>query len=61
MSDQDKKNPQRRPATARGLIREVTYLHPDEVEALEERAKLKKISKSEFLRRALRNYLGIED
>ena len=51
----------RKPATARGLVREVCYLHPDEVEALEKRAKIKMASKSEIMRRSLRAYLGIED
>jgi hypothetical protein len=51
----------RKPATPRGLIREVSYLHPDEVEALTRRAKERKCSKSEVIRRALRKYLGIED
>jgi hypothetical protein len=58
----DRKEPQeRKPATARGLIREVCYLHPDEVEALMRRAEAKRVSKSEVMRRALRAYLGVED
>ena len=52
---------QRKPATSRGLVREVCYLHPDEAEAVAQRADQKKVSKSEILRRALRAYLGIED
>ena len=52
---------ERKPATARGLVREVCYLHPDEVEALAQRADMKMVSKSEIMRRALRAYLGIED
>jgi hypothetical protein len=51
----------RKPATPRGLIREVSYLHPDEVAALTRRAEEKRCSKSEVIRRALRKYLGIED
>lgn len=58
----EKREPrERRPATARGLIREVCYLHPDEVEALAQKASVKRVSKSELMRRALRAYLGIED
>jgi Ribbon-helix-helix protein, copG family len=58
----ERKEPQeRKPATARGLIREVCYLHPDEVEALVRRAEAKRVSKSEIIRRALRSYLGVED
>jgi hypothetical protein len=52
---------ERRPATTRGLIREVSYLHPDEAEALAKRAEMKRVSKSEIIRRALRAYLGIAD
>jgi hypothetical protein len=52
---------ERKPATARGLVREVSYLHPDEAEALKKRAELKRVSKAEIIRRALRSYLGIED
>jgi Ribbon-helix-helix protein, copG family len=58
----EKKEPrERKPATSRGLVREVCYLHPDEVEALVRRAETKMVSKSEIMRRALRGYLGIED
>ena len=58
-----KRNPEglRRPATAGGLVREVAYLHPDELAALEQRAKRERCSKSEIIRRALRSYLGVED
>jgi hypothetical protein len=52
---------ERKPSTARGLVREVSYLHPDEAEALKKRAELKRVSKAEIIRRALRAYLGIED
>jgi len=51
----------RKPATSRGLIREVCYLPPEEAEALASRAVEKRVSKSEMIRRALRSYLGIED
>ena len=51
----------RRPATTRGLVREVSYLHPDEEEALVKQAEQKRCSKAEIIRRALRAYLGIED
>jgi Ribbon-helix-helix protein, copG family len=55
------KGQHRKPFTTRGLIREVSYLHPDEAEALARRAEVKRCSKSEVIRRALRKYLGIED
>jgi hypothetical protein len=51
----------RRPATTRGLIREVSYLHADEEDALVKQAAAKRCSKAEIIRRALRAYLGIED
>ena len=52
---------QRLNSTARGLVREVSYLPPDEAEALKKRADLKRVSKAEIIRRALRAYLDIED
>jgi ribbon-helix-helix CopG family protein len=61
MAKRERKREGRKAATARGLVREVSYLHPDEAEALEKRAELKRVSKSEIIRRALRAYLGIED
>ena len=61
MSERKKDREERKPATARGLVREVSYLHPDEAEALKKRAELKRVSKAEIIRRALRAYLGIED
>jgi hypothetical protein len=61
MPERKKSREERKPATARGLVREVSYLHPDEAEALEKRAEVKRVSKSEIIRRALRAYLGIED
>ena len=51
----------RKPFTSRGLVREVSYLHEDEVQALAARAKKERASKAEIIRRALRAYLGIED
>lgn len=51
---------ERKPFTSRGLVREVSYLHPDEVEALAARAKKERTSKAEIIRRALRAYLGVE-
>jgi hypothetical protein len=51
----------RKPFTGRGLIREVSYLHDDEADALERRADKERCSKAEIIRRALRAYLGIED
>jgi hypothetical protein len=43
-----------------GLAREIAYLYEDEDVALEERAKKERCSKSEVIRRALRQYLRIE-
>jgi hypothetical protein len=57
----DEKRKERKPFTSRGLLREVTYLHGDEAEGLNARAKKERTSKAEILRRALRAYLGIED
>jgi hypothetical protein len=53
--------PQRRRkhVTRGGLTRETAYLYEDEERALEERAKRERCSKSEVIRRALREYLGI--
>jgi len=42
-------------------VREVAYLHADEAEALEKRAAKERASKSEIIRRALREFLGVED
>lgn len=41
------------------LIREVSYLHPDEANALAKRSEKERCSKAEIIRRALRDYLGI--
>jgi hypothetical protein len=43
------------------LVREVSYLHPDEAEALVGRATRERCSKAEIIRRALREYLGIRE
>ena len=60
VSDKEKP-PIPKPFTAGGLIREVSYLHRDEAEALALRAKKERVTKAEIIRRALRLYLGIED
>ncbi len=52
---------QRKPATGRGLIREVAYLHLDEAEALAKEAARLRCSKSEVIRRLLRKHFHIED
>ena len=57
----EEKTAARKPFTSRGLVREVSYLHEDEVTALAVRAKKERTSKAEIIRRALRAYLGIED
>jgi len=51
----------RKLTTKGGLIRETAYLYEDEEQALELRAEKERTSKSEIIRRALRQYLGIED
>ena len=51
----------RKHVTKGGLTREVAYLYEDEESALEKRAEKERASKSEIIRRALRQYLGIED
>jgi hypothetical protein len=47
--------------TARGLVRTVVYLHPDERKALKIAAVEREVAASEIMREALRRYLGIED
>ena len=42
-----------------GLTRETAYLYGDEETALEETAKKERCSKSEIIRRALREYLKL--
>ena len=56
-----KKPPKRKPATGRGLLREVAYLHADESEALEKEARRQRCSKSEVIRRLIREHFRIED
>lgn len=51
--------PRQKHVTKGGLIRETAYLYEDEEQALEERARLERCSKSEVIRRALREYLAI--
>jgi Ribbon-helix-helix protein, copG family len=43
--------------TQGGLIREQVYVYEDEDQALEEAARRERCSKSELIRRALRQYL----
>lgn len=52
--------PKREPTVGK-LYREVAYLHVDEAKGLEEAAERLRCSKSEVIRRALREFLGIED
>lgn len=47
--------------TKGGLIRETAYLYEDEEQALEERARKSRCSKSEVIRRALRVYLKLNE
>ncbi len=54
------KHPKREPTVGK-LYREVAYLHQDEAEGLEKAAERLRCSKSEVIRRALRQFLGIED
>lgn len=49
----------RRHRTKGGLVREQVYLYEDEEEALEAAAKRERCSKSELIRRALRQHLLI--
>ena len=51
----------RRHFAGTNLVREVSYMHEDEAQALDLRAKKERTSKSEIIRRAVRAYLGIED
>ena len=50
-----------RPTIGRGLVREVAYLPPDEEDALRRFAERKRLSKSEVIRRALREFIGDGD
>ena len=52
---------ERRRFAGTNLVREVSYMHEDEAEALDKRAKKERTSKSEIIRRAVRAYVGIED
>ena len=50
-----------KPATGRGLLRIVAYIHPDEHEAMQAYAARRGVSQGEVVRRALRKFLGVED
>jgi hypothetical protein len=52
---------ERRRFAGTNLVREVAYMHEDEAEALDKRAKKERASKSEIIRRAVRAYLGVEE
>jgi hypothetical protein len=52
--------PKQKHTTKGGLTRETAYLYDDEETALEARAQRERCSKSEVIRRALREYLRIE-
>jgi len=52
---------ERRRFAGTNLVREVSYMHEDEAQALDLKAKKERTSKSEIIRRAVRAYLGIED
>lgn len=49
----------RKHTTVGGLTRETAYLYEDEEAALEEKAGKERCSKSEIIRRALREYLRL--
>jgi hypothetical protein len=53
--------PERRQPTKGKLFREVTYLHEDEEQAVEQAARKLRTSRSEVIRRAVRAFFGIED
>jgi hypothetical protein len=63
MADTAKKGPRggKTTVTARGLVRTVVYLHPDERKALKLAAVERDVAASEIMREALRRFLGIED
>ena len=61
MKTKDDRLKRRPPTTARGLTREVTYLHEDEEEAVLRHAQRERCSKAEVIRRAVRAYFKIED
>jgi len=60
MSKRERPSQKRKPDKGR-LYREVAYLHPDELDRLVEASERLRCSKSEVIRRALRQFLGIED
>ncbi len=53
--------PKDKPEKDPELVRLVAYVFEDEDAALEQEAKRKRTSKSEIVRRALREFLKIED
>ncbi len=58
----EKKQPRkRRVTTAGGLNRVSTYLHDDELAAIEELARKERCSRSDAIRRAIRGFFQIED
>jgi hypothetical protein len=52
---------ERRRFAGTNLVREVSYMHEDEAAALDLRAKKERTLKPEIFRRAVREYLGIEE
>ena len=56
---EEKASEKRRTRTRGGKVREVAYVYEDEAVALAAEAEDKGCSKSEVIRRALRQYLGI--
>ena len=63
MTDKSKAGPRggKTTVTARGLIRTVVYLHPDERKALKLAAVEREVAGSEIMREALRRYLKLPD
>jgi hypothetical protein len=63
MADTSKRGPRggKTTVTARGLVRTVVYLHPDERKALKLAAVERDVAASEIMREALRRYLALED
>jgi hypothetical protein len=61
MRDRDKVPGERKRFAEANLVREVNYIHEDEIRALDERAKKSRTSKCEIIRQALRGHVGIED
>ena len=53
--------PPKKPATSRGLLRIVVYVHPDELEAVQSYAGKRGVSQGEAVRRALRKFFKLPD